>query len=99
MSNIEGDQIHGCDANCVHGVLWQLWQVVRWPALMLLIVLEPLIRTALCGFALLGALTAIIIRYTADRPEFPFWKTIGLSLSCVGFLVLYYVTIRVLSRQ
>jgi hypothetical protein len=66
---------------------------------MVLLVLEPLIRTALSGLALLGILTAFMIRYATDHPRFPFWGTLGLSLSSVGVLVIYYAIILVLSRQ
>jgi hypothetical protein len=99
MPNIESDQVRDTRANCIHWLLWLLWQAVRWPVLMLLIVLEPLIRIALCGFSLLGTLTAVMIRYGADRPAFPFWVTLGFSLSSVGGLVIYYAIIRALSRQ
>jgi hypothetical protein len=40
--------------------VWLLWQAIRWPVLALLIVLEPVIRVVLCGFALLGTLTAFL---------------------------------------
>jgi hypothetical protein len=79
------------------GILWLLWQAIRWPVLTFLIVLEPLVRFVLCGFALLGTLTALMFRFTVDRPQFPFWGTLGLSLSCVGLLMLYYAVIRLFS--
>jgi hypothetical protein len=94
----KSDKVRHSGENHLRGILWLLWQLIRWPVLMLLIVLEPLIRTALCGFALLGTLTAVLIRLAAARPDFPFWGTLGLSVSSVGFLMLYYATIRALSR-
>ena len=99
MPHRESDQVWGSRENHVRRALWLLWQAIRWPILMLLIMLEPLIRTALCGFALLGILTAIMIRCAADRPHFPFWGTLGLSMFSVGILLLYYASIRLLSRQ
>jgi hypothetical protein len=81
------------------GLMRLLWQAIRWPVLALLIVLEPLIRTVLCGFALLGTLTALMIRFAADRPQFPFWGTLGVSLSCVGLLMVYYAAIRLLATR
>ena len=99
MPHTESDRVWDSCENYVRGILCLLWHVIRWPVQMLLIVLEPLIRTALCGFAILGVLTAVMIRCAADRPNFPFWGTLGLSLSSVGVLVIYYAIMRLLSRQ
>ena len=98
MPQIESDQILGPCENHVRGILWLLRQAIRWTVLMLLVLLEPLIRTALCGFALLGTFTAVLIRLTANRTDFPFWGILALSLSCMGVLMVYYATIRALSR-
>ena len=84
---------------CARGLLWLLWQGIRWPLFALLVVLEPVIRLALSAFALLGTLTAFLFRFAVHRPSFPFWGMLGVSLSCVGLLALYYAGIRVLSAR
>ncbi|MDB6103304.1 MAG: hypothetical protein JWO52_3303 [Gammaproteobacteria bacterium] len=99
MSHFDGNRPRQIYTACACGLAWLLWQAIRWPVLALLIVLEPLIRTVLCGFALFGTLTALMIRFAADRPEFPFWGTLGVSLSCVGLLMLYYAAIRLFAAR
>jgi hypothetical protein len=84
---------------CASVLVWLLWQAIRWPVLAMLIVLEPLIRIALGGFALVGTLTALMIRFAVDRPRFPFWGTLCVSLGCVGLLMLYYAAIRLLAKR
>lgn len=83
----------------IGGVLWVLWQAVRWPTLALLIVLEPLVRVILCGLALLGVLTAFFWQFVVHPPGFPVFTTLGLSLACVPLLALYYAVLRFLSGR
>jgi hypothetical protein len=49
----------------VRCILWLLWQCIRVPALLLLVVLEPVVSFVLSSLALLGVLTAF------------FWKFVG----------------------
>ena len=86
-------------AACAHGLLWLLWQGIRWPLFALLVILEPVVRLALSAFALLGTLTAFLFRFTRHTANFPFWGMLGVSLSCVGLLAVYYGGIRVLSAR
>jgi hypothetical protein len=54
-----------------------LWTVARFPALALLVVLEPLASTLLAGAALLCFLMAFFFKWTGADPRFPFWGICG----------------------
>lgn len=79
------------------GVLWLSWQGIRLPLLALLKILEPLVSTLLAAAALLGTLTALFWRFVADRPHFPFFGVLALSVGCFLLLSLYHGAIRLLS--
>jgi hypothetical protein len=79
-------------------IVWAAWQLVRWPLLTLLIVLEPVARVVLASLALLGTLTAFLFG-ALHTPHFPFWGMLLGSLGCAGLLILYYGAIRVLSPR
>src|SRR5215472_14219121 len=81
------------------GLVWLLWQTMRWPLFALLVVLEPIARVGLSVFALLGTLCALLMRFAVHRAQFPFWGMLSVSLGCVGLLALYYAGIRVLSAR
>ena len=98
MQHSDNNSLRGACTTLAGGILWLLWQAIRWPVLALLIVLEPVVRFVLCGFALLGTLTALMLRFTVDRPQFPFWGMLGVSLSCVALQMLYYAAIRLFSQ-
>lgn len=98
MQHLDSNRLRRACTIFLVGVLWVLWQAIRWPVAALLIVLEPVVRFVLCGFALLGTLTALLLRFTVDRAQFPFWSTLAVSVSCVGLLILYYAVIRLFSR-
>jgi hypothetical protein len=83
----------------VIGVLSLLWHAIRLPCLALLIVLEPLVRVVLAGFALIGTLMAFLLEFATTLPDFPFWGMLAVSLGCVGILALYYGLIRLLSAS
>jgi len=75
------------------------WDVVRLPALTLLVILEPLVQFLLSACALLLALTAIFFKLFMHRPDFPFWGMLALSVGCVWALALYYALIRLLGLR
>ena len=76
---------------------WLVWQAVRWPVLALLVVLEPVVRIGLAGFALIGTLIAFFFEFLIARPDFPFLGMLAVSLGAYGVLALYYGLIRLLS--
>ena len=76
-----------------------LWPLIRLPVLAFLVVLEPLVRLFLGGCALVGILCAFFFKLTANRPDFPFWGMLALSLGCVALLAVYHGVIRVFSGR
>ena len=79
------------------GLLWLSWQAIRLPALAFLKILEPIVSTVLVAAALLGTLTAIFWKLASDRPGFPFFGVLALSVGCFFLLTLYHGAIRLLS--
>jgi hypothetical protein len=79
------------------GLLWLSWQAIRLPVLALLMILEPIISTVLVAAALLGTLTAIFWKLASDRPDFPFFGVLALSVGCFLLLTLYHGVIQLLS--
>ena len=78
--------------------LWVLWQVVRLPALAVLLVLEPLVSLILTAFGLLGIVVALILKFSGDLPHFPFWLMMAFSIGAILLLMAYHALIRVFSR-
>jgi hypothetical protein len=79
------------------GLLWLIWQAIRLPVLAFLMILEPIVSTVLVAAALLGTLTAFFWKLASDRPDFPFFGVLALSLGCFFLLTLYHGAIRLLS--
>jgi hypothetical protein len=75
-----------------------LWIAVRLPVLTLLVILEPLVRVLLAGFALLFVLVAFSLELTAPATlHVPFWGMLAMGIGCAWLLALYYLVVRVLS--
>jgi hypothetical protein len=71
--------------------------VVRLPAYVLLVILEPVVRFVLGAFALLGVLAASFFRLYGV-PHFPFALMLGASVGLGLVLVGYYALLRMLGR-
>ena len=76
-----------------------LWTVARFPALALLVVLEPLASTLLAGATLLCFLMAFFFKLTGADPRFPFWEMLLVSITLALALFLYEGLIILLSRR
>jgi hypothetical protein len=74
-----------------------LWQVIRLPVLMLLVILEPIVTFVLAGLALAGVLATIFYK-TIGLPHFPMWIMLMLSLGFIFVLLIYETLIRVFSN-
>jgi hypothetical protein len=59
--------------------LWVVWQCIRLPLFLLLLVLEPVVTLVLGAFALLGVLTALFWKFFGP-PDFPFLLMLSISL-------------------
>ena len=82
----------------VRCILWLLWQCIRVPALLLLVVLEPVVSFVLSSLALLGVLTAFFWKFIGP-PHFPFSLVLGVSLGFEFALVLYHALLRLLGAN
>ena len=78
--------------------LWVLWQVVRLPVLAVLIVLEPFISLILTAFGFLGIVVALILKFSGDLPDFPFWLMMAFSIGAILLLMAYHALIGLFSR-
>ena len=74
------------------------WKVIRFPVVSLMIILEPVLRLLLAGFALLMTLTAFFSKL-AMPPEAhaPFWTLLAIAVGCMAVLTVYYAILRFLS--
>ena len=82
----------------VRCILWLLWQCIRVPAFLLLVVLEPVVSFVLGSLALLGVLTAFFWKLVGP-PHFPFFLVLGVSLGFEFALVLYHALLRLLGTN
>ena len=75
-----------------------LWIAARLPVLTVLVILEPVVRVLLAGFALLFVLVAFVLEWTAPATlHVPFWGMLAMGIGCAWLLALYYLVLRVLS--
>ena len=82
----------------VWAVLCVTWRVVRFPVLALMIILEPVVRLLLAGFALLITLTAFFLRLVMPpQAHAPFWTLLAIAVGCMAVLTAYYAILRFLS--
>jgi hypothetical protein len=74
-----------------------LWQAVRLPMLLLLVILEPVVSFVFGALALLGVLTTIFYKLIG-MPHFPTATMLSLSIGFGLLVCLYQGLIRILSR-
>src|SRR6185437_15284631 len=79
-------------------LIWVVWQVVRLPALAVLLVLEPFVSLILTAFGFLGIVVALILELSGDLPQFPFWLVLAFSIGAILLLMAYHALIGVFSR-
>jgi len=78
-------------------VLRAAWTLVRVPVLALLVILEPVVRVILAGFALLTTLTTLFWVAVLGLSAFPFWRMLALAVGAWLLLALYYALVRLFS--
>jgi hypothetical protein len=76
--------------------IWVLWQSIRLPLFLFLLVLEPVVTLLLGGLALLGVLTALFWKLFGP-PNFPFFLMLGISLGFELALIVYRRLLRLLA--
>lgn len=72
-----------------------LMSAVRLPALLFIVVLEPVVTFVLWSLALLGLLITLFYR-AIGMPHFPFWTMLAISLLFAAASVVYQGLIRLL---
>ena len=60
-----------------------LWAFISWPIVVLLALLEPFVRGILYGFALLGALAALFLRFVGNRADVPLFTVFAVCIGCL----------------
>lgn len=75
---------------------WAVWQCIRLPLFLFLLVLEPVVTFVLGALALLGALTALFWKFFGP-PNFPFLLMLGISLGLELALIVYHKLLRLLA--
>lgn len=78
-------------------VLRSVWTLLRLPVLALLVILEPVVRLVLAGFALLMTLTAFFWGALLGLSAFPFWGMLALAIGAWLLLGFYYALVRLFS--
>jgi hypothetical protein len=76
--------------------LWVVWQCIRLPLFLFLLVLEPVVTFVLGAFALLGVLTALFWKFFGP-PDFPFLLMLSISLGLELALIVYRKLLRLLA--
>lgn len=74
------------------------WNVLRFPLLGTLMLLEPVVRYTLSVAMVLGVFASVVFEFSAVGPRFPFLTVLASSLACGVALFLYYGLIALLSR-
>ena len=74
-----------------------LWALISWPIIVLLALLEPFVRATLCGFALLGALAALFLRFVGHRADVPLFTVFAVCGGCLLAAGLYSGLLRFLA--
>ena len=74
-----------------------VWQLVRLPAVTLLVILEPVVSLLFGGVALLGVLS-VLFNHLIRAPHFPTWTMLTLSVGFGLALRLYRELILLLAR-
>jgi hypothetical protein len=76
--------------------LWVVWQCIRLPLFLFLLVLEPVVTFVLGALGLLGVLTALFWKFFGP-PNFPFLLMLSISLGLQLALIGYRKLLRLLA--
>jgi hypothetical protein len=57
--------------------------------LALMLFLQPIVGFVLCGFSIILAVIAVILKFAGTPPTFPFWGMLGLSAACFVLYTVY----------
>jgi hypothetical protein len=74
-----------------------LWALISWPIIVVLALFEPFVRGILYGFAILGTLAALFLRYVGNRADVSLFTVFTISLGCLVAAGLYRGLLRLLA--
>jgi hypothetical protein len=77
---------------------WLGWQVVRIPLSVVLAALEPFVSLILSLLVIGSFFAAVLFRFIAHAPHFPFWAMVVFCLACAGLLALYRGLLSLVAR-
>lgn len=75
-----------------------LWNLLRLPALAVLLALEPFISAALTVVGILGIAAALTLKLSGDLPGFPFLSMIAMSVGTLLLLRAYHALLTILAQ-
>lgn len=74
-----------------------IWMLIRLPIYWLLLICEPSVRIGFTMIAVLGLVSAVVLKFSGSAPHFPFWGAL-LYFGCCGLLpVLHRAALRLLA--
>jgi hypothetical protein len=76
-----------------------LWALISWPLVVVLAAFEPLVRGMLYGFAFLGALAALFVRFVGHRADVPLFTIFAISGACLIAAALYRSLLRGIAKS
>lgn len=76
-----------------------IWNGVRFPALALMSVMEPILTGVLSAVSALSLIVALFFGLVVKPPHFPFWSMIGFSAGCALLIVPYYLLMRLFTYE
>ena len=76
-----------------------VWNCVRFPALALLAVMEPIVTGALAALSAFTFFVALFFGLIVKPPHFPLSGLLGLSAGCAVLILPYYLLMRLLTYE
>lgn len=74
-------------------------QIARLLIVASMMLVEPIVGFVLCGLALMGVITSVILRWSGVVPNFPFWPVLAMSVALYFAYLLYVIVARALVPQ
>ncbi len=73
--------------------------VLRLPIIAILLFLQPIVGFVLCGFSIILAVVAVILKFAGTPPSFPFWGMLGVSAACFALYTVYAGIVLLLAHK
>jgi hypothetical protein len=73
------------------------WKIVRLPIYCAFAVVEPFLRVGMTMIAVLGIISAGVLRFSGSAPDFPFWDALVFFSCCGGYPILHRALLRLLA--